>query len=437
MAMKRFVFIAAMLSCGAIFAARCCDAQTTARAPLSPAQRATVDPRVYQAQQEVEKKNYARAMELLTAFLKDYPNDPTAHFQLGYVYGLLQRRDDSVSEYRRAAELKPDFTEAHLNLGLTLMEAKDFAGAAVAFQRAAELMPGQARPRYLAGLAFERSGNIPGAITQYELAAQLDPNNFDVFFHWGTALLRADRAEDAEKQLRAAMALHSDNEAAHSALIDALLRQKKTDAAIVELRGSLERNGGDAQARLKLATALNELGKPADALAELDRADANAAPSAERAKLRASILISQKDWEGAAKALAIAVNRAPDDAALHAEYGRILLQQRDFPAAERELRRALTLDGKQTDALRNLVSTEYLAGNYEGTLQLLDLLAKREAPLPIVLFVRATCYDKLQRKPEAVEAYRKFLDADNGHNDKEDFQASERLKVLQKELTKK
>ena len=169
----------------------------------------------------------------------------------------------------------------------------------------------------------------------------------------------------------------------------------------------------------------------------MDRADAGAAPSAESAKLRASILISQQNWDGASHALAIAVAAAPDDAALHAEYGRILLQQRDFPAAERELRKSLTLDGKQTDALRNLVSTEYLAGNYNGTLELLDILAKREAPLPIVLFVRATCYDKLRRKPEAVEAYRKFLDADNGRSDKEEFQASERLKVLQKELTKK
>jgi Flp pilus assembly protein TadD len=437
MAMKRFVLIAAILASGTTVSTRCCDAQTTARPPRTPAQRAASDPRVYQAQQEIEKKNYAHAVELLNGFLKDYPNDPTAHFQLGYVYGLLQRGDDSVSEYRRAAELKPDFAEANLNLGLALLDAKDFAGAAVALQRAAELMPGQARPRYLAGLAFERSGNIPAAIAQYELAAPLDANNFDIYFHLGITLLRADRAEDAEKQLRAAIALRSDNEPAHGALIDALLRQKKTDAAIVELRASLQRNGGDAHARFKLATALYELGKPADALVELDRADANAAPSAERAKLRASILISQKDWDGAAKALAIAVAAAPDDAALHAEYGRILLQQKDFAAAERELRRALALDGKQTDALRNLVSTEYLAGNYEGTLQLLDLLAKREAPLPIVLFVRATCYDKLQRKSEALDAYRKFLDADNGHSDKEDFQASERLKVLQKELTKK
>jgi tetratricopeptide (TPR) repeat protein len=434
--MKRTISIAAIFACCAIPALRC-GAQTTARPPLTPAQRAASDPRVYQAQQETEKKNYPRAVELLTGFLKDFPDDATAHFQLGYVYQLTKRSEDSVSEYRRAAELKPDFAEAHLNLGLALLDTKDYAGAAVALQRAADLLPGQAKVHYLAGTALERSDKISGAIEQFEAAATLDQNYFDAFFHWGLTLLRADRLEEAEKRLRQAIVLRGDSQAAHSALIEALLREKKTDEAIVELRANLERNSGDAQARLKLATALYDLGKPAEALAELDRAEAGAAPSLETTKLRASILISQQNWDGASRALAIAVAAAPDDASLHAEYGRILLHQRDFPAAERELRKTLALDGKRTDALRNLASTEYLAGNYNGTLELLDILAKREAPLPIVLFVRATCYDKLQRKPEAVEAYKKFLDADNGRSDKEEFQASERLKVLQKELTKK
>ena len=171
-------------------------------------------------------------------------------------------------------------------------------------------MPDQPRPKYLAGLALERGGNFAGAITQYQSAAKLEPNNFDISLHWGVCLLRADRGEDAEKQLRQAIALRPDSEPAHSALVDSLIRQKKTDSAIKELHATLVRNGGDVQARLKLATTLYELGKPAEALAELDRADANAAPSADRAKLRASILISQKDWGGAAKSLAMAVGRS-------------------------------------------------------------------------------------------------------------------------------
>jgi hypothetical protein len=54
-----------------------------------------------------------------------------------------------------------------------------------------------------------------------------------------------------------------------------------------------------------------------------------------------------------------------------------------------------------------------------------------------MLFVRATCYDKLHRKAEAAAAYQKFLDANQGRDEKEEFQARERLKVLQRELSKK
>jgi Flp pilus assembly protein TadD len=233
--MRRTVSIAAILVCSVILATRC-GAQSSARPPLSPAQRAASDPRVYQAQQETEKKNYAKAVELLTSFLKDYPNDATAHFELGYVYGLLKRSDDSLSEYRRAAELKPNFAEAYLNMGLAMLEAKDYPGAASALERAAELMPGKVQPRYLAGLARERSGNFAAAISQYELAASLDAKDFDIVFHLGIALLHEDRGEEAEHRLREAIALRSGNEAAHAALIDALLRQKKTDAAIVTSR---------------------------------------------------------------------------------------------------------------------------------------------------------------------------------------------------------
>ena len=142
--MKRFVFIAAILACSAIFSARCSDAQTTTRPPLTPAQRAASDPRVYQAQQEVEKKNYAQAVELLAGFLKDYPNDPTAHFQLGYVYGLLQRSENSISEYRRAAELKPDFAEAYFSRGFAKKDKGDLDGAITDYTKAIELKPNYA-----------------------------------------------------------------------------------------------------------------------------------------------------------------------------------------------------------------------------------------------------------------------------------------------------
>jgi tetratricopeptide (TPR) repeat protein len=54
--------------------------------------------------------------------------------------------------------------------------------------------------------------------------------------------------------------------------------------------------------------------------------------------------------------------------------------------------------------------------------------------MPASWFVRGICYDKLSRKAEAIEAYQKFLDLDNGQNETQDFQARRRAYTLQSEL---
>jgi tetratricopeptide (TPR) repeat protein len=427
--------VAALLAC--IVCATLSNAQAAAQTGATQKQDSSAsDVRLRDAARAMDRKDFALAAGLLAAYLKDHPSDAQAHFQLAYAYGALKRPTDAIPEYRRAVELNPSFAAAQLNLGLLLMEQGDFASAAKSFESAADLTPDQANPKFLAGVALERSGDLPRALAQYEAAASLDSKNYDIFFHWGIALLHTGRPADAEKELRAALALKPESDAARLALANALIAEKKPDAAAAELSEHLRANPNDAEARAQLASALFDEGKPSEALAELDRADALAKPTLEREKLRASILISESQWDAAAQVLAACVNLAPEDANLHAELGRILMQKRDFPDAERELRRALAIDNTMTVALRNLVSTEYLAQNYSGTLELLDVLARREPPSPPLMFIRGTCYDKLGRKAEAVDAYQKFLATDNGRSDKEEFQARERMNLLKRELSK-
>jgi protein O-GlcNAc transferase len=399
-----------------------------------PAQNAAVT--LAQAQQALGKNDFERAANLLVQYLAQHPENAAAHFQLGYAYSNLKRETDAGKEYARAAELKPDFAEAHLNLGLALMDS-DPAAAAASLKRAADLMPKQAKPRFLAGYALERSGDYPGAAAQYEQASALDAKSFDVFFSWGRTLLRSGDAAGAEQRFRQALALRADSTPAHLGLANSLLRQHKTDAAAAEFAEYLKLQPADRAARLQLASLLYDSGKTVEALAELDRVDAGAPPSGESARLRASIAISQEQWDAAVRVLSPAVAAAPGDAVLHAELGHVLLEKKDYANARPELQKAIMLDPKQTDVLRDLMDAEYLGGDCPAALQSLDELDQRETPKAGVWFVRATCYDKQQRIAEAASAYQKFLDMDQGRNDKQDFQAHERLKVLERQLDKK
>jgi len=389
-----------------------------------------------QAQQYLNKSDFPHAITVLGQYLALEPDDAVAHFQLGYALSNIKHDGDAAKEYARAAELKPDFAEAHLNLGLALLET-DPAAAAVSFKRAAELMPKQAKPLFLEGSALERSGNDAGAVTLYGQAADLDPKSFDIYFAWGRALLRSGDAAGAEQRFRQALALRADSAPGRLGLANSLTEQHKTDAAAAEFAEYLKVQPADRGARLQFASLLFDAGKPNDALAELDRADAGGTPSSESARLRASIAISQEQWDTAAKLIESGLAAAPNDAVLHAELGHVLLQKKDYVDARGELQKSLGIDPKPIEVRRDLMDAEYLSGDCAAALQTLDQLEQHEPPKAGAWFLRATCYDKQQRIAEAASAYQKFLDMDQNRDDKQDFQARERLKVLERELNKK
>lgn len=389
-----------------------------------------------QAEDAIEKKNYAAAAEALQSYLAQRPGDAAAHFQLGYAYSGLERAEEAQAEYRKAIALNAKLAAAHLNLGLTLFE-RDPAAAVEPLRAAAEMLPDQSRPRFLLGLALERSGNLSGAIEQYQAAQGLNPKELEIRLALGRALLRSDRAAEAEAQFREALTLRADSASARLGLANSLLALKNLEGAAQELRAYLEQRPKEQESRLQLAAILVRLNRYDQAREELDRSDRAAPPSLASYKLRAEIYLAQKQWTQAAEALEKALPLAPQDAELHARLGRVWLEDRKFAPAERELRQALQIDPNATDALRDLVAVYYLGEEYRATLDVLDLLARRETPNAGSWFVRATCYDKLERKAEALAAYEKFLELDQGRSDKQDFQARQRIHVLKRALAQK
>jgi len=403
--------------------------------PAKPTPPAT-DALLQDAAAAMERKEYAAAIAPLQSYLAQHPDDATAQFQLGYAYSELQRWDEAKSAYRRAIVLDPKLAAAHLNLGLVLLDGEP-AAAVEPFRRAAELMPEQARPRFLLALALERTGKLASAIEEYQAAERLDAKQYEIRFALARALLRANRATEAEAEFREALALRGDAAPARLGLAESLRVQKKLEAAAAEFAAYLLLQPQDRESRLQRASVLTDLGHYEQALEDLDRSDAEAAASVESYKLRAEIRLQQKQWAQAGEVLQKALELAPRDAELHARLGRVWLEKRDFPAAERELRQALQLDRSWTNALRDLVAVYYLGERCQATLQILDELDRRETPGAGSWFIRATCYDKLGRKAEAVAAYEKFLALDQGRSEDHGFQARQRIRILARELEQK
>jgi Flp pilus assembly protein TadD len=390
-------------------------------------------PLLQQANEAIDKMDFAAALDPLQKYIAQRPDEPYPHFQLGYAFAGLKRTQDARTEFSHAIALDPKIAAAHLNLGLVLMDS-DPAAAADAFRHAAELQPTESRPRFLTGFALEHAGKVPEAIEQYRAALALAPNDYEAHFALGRALLRSNEAGGAEEQFRAAVSSHGDSAPAKLGLASALLAEQKYQAASDALADYLKLKPEDRSAHFDRASALLHLSRYDDALAELDRADAGGAPSADSLKMRGEIFMQQQKWKEAGDALKLAISASPKDAEVAAWIGHVDIELHEYPAAAVILSQVNARDPQNTDALRDLSDALFLNENYSAALDAMDRLAKLETPKPGSWFVRAICYDKLSRKAEAIEAYQKFLDLDNGQHDTQDFQARHRIPVLQREL---
>jgi Flp pilus assembly protein TadD len=390
-------------------------------------------PLLRQANDAIDKMDFAAALDPLQKYIAQRPEEPYAHFQLGYAYAGLKRPEDAKIEFSRAIALDPRMAPAHLNLGLVLMNS-DPASAAEAFRHAAELQPTESRPRFLSGFSFEKAGKFPEAIEQYRAALNLSPKDYEAHFALGRVLLRSNDMAGAEEQFRAAIASRGDAAPAQLGLASALLAQHKDEAASDALAEYLKLNPGDRSAHFDRASALLNLSRFDEALAELDRSDAGAAPSSDTLKMRGEIYMQQKKWKEAGDALKRAISLSPKDSELAEWIGHADIELHDYPAAVRILQQVYAQNPQSADVLRDLADAYFLNENCAAALEAMDRLAKLETPKPGSWFVRAICYDKLFRKVEAIEAYQKFLDQDGGQHDTQDFQARHRILVLQREL---
>ncbi len=389
------------------------------------------------AEAAIEKNDFPEAVSALKEFLSFRPKDAYGHFQLGYAYSGMKQPSEAEAEYRRAIELKADLAEAHLNLGLSLLD-RDPSAAVAPLSRAAELKPNEAKGQFLTGLALELSGQLDAAIGRYRKAAELEAASFDVQFALGRALQAKGKPAEAEAALQIAVALRNDSAPARLGLAQTMLAQHEAGPAARELAAYLNLKPEDREARFRLASLDYDLGENEKALAELDRVEAGLEkPEMRFYRLRTDILVHQKKYEEAAAMAQKALSLAPGNAELHALQGRLRMQIKDLAGAERELLAALKLDGRLSDAMRDLASVYFLGEKYPAMLNVLDQLAKRETPASGTWFIRAIAYDKLGRKPEAVEAYKKFLEVDEVHNPDREFQARQRIRILTKEMERK
>src|SRR3989442_5638498 len=178
-----------------------CAQSSSKQSPPSKTQRLAnpLNDLLDEARHDIDKNEFEAAVAPLQKVIADQPEFAYAHFQLAYVYTALKKADEARGEYERTIAIDPKMSEAHLDLGILLLD-KDPSASVAPLTKAAALLPAQSRPQFLLGVALERSGKLSAAATSFENAAVLDPRDFDTLLHLGGVYLALNQPANAERK---------------------------------------------------------------------------------------------------------------------------------------------------------------------------------------------------------------------------------------------
>jgi len=113
----------------------------------------------------------------------------------------LEERDPvaAIDAYRRALRLRPELTEAWINLGRLFAESGDPTAAHDCFRSALDLDPADATAYYNLGVLAQDAGTEGDAIALYRRALELDPQLAEAHYNLATLF---DQSGDSRSAIR-------------------------------------------------------------------------------------------------------------------------------------------------------------------------------------------------------------------------------------------
>lgn len=140
-------------------------------------------------------------------YLKQRPNDASAHFGYGLLLQMLQRIDEAKVQFQKSIDLHPQQSESYYRLGEIARDAGDVATARSNYEAA--IAHGPTHAGALTGLAIldYKARQYDQAEALLEKATQSAPGFQTARYYHGLALAKLGHKQESEKELAVAIQL--------------------------------------------------------------------------------------------------------------------------------------------------------------------------------------------------------------------------------------
>ncbi len=241
-----------------------------------PSQSQPGDLAVEHVQDLIRQKRWDEVAQALRQLAQQDGDNPKIDYWEGVVN--FQRRNviGAILAFRKAERQGLNTVALHISLGLAYYLIHQYFLFEQQMEKAAQLTPFDSQSFYYLGRYFESTrDNFSRALELFNKALELKPDNARALYHQGYCLQMLDRREEAAKSYEKAITLTAkDGERFGWPYqgMATLLLQKDPHHALDFARKAVELEPGEPSNYVTLARVDEQLGRPLDAIVELENA---------------------------------------------------------------------------------------------------------------------------------------------------------------------
>ena len=143
--------------------------------------------------------------------LKRFPEATALHIIAGDANTKLKQFDAAIKSYKKAIDLKPNFSVSYFNLGVAFQDKGDFKEAIRSYRKAININPEYAAAYLNMGLIFKKLGDLETAIRSFRQATKFKPDCVESYLNMGDALNNKGDLETAINNYKQVMKLKPEN----------------------------------------------------------------------------------------------------------------------------------------------------------------------------------------------------------------------------------
>jgi tetratricopeptide (TPR) repeat protein len=317
--------------------------------PALAVARPQADDILSHAEELVRQGKYNEAEKAFLEILRNRPDSPIIHNDLGALYLQEKRYDVACHELTRASTLNPKEAAIQQNLGVCWFLSNQFPKAAQVLEVAERLDPEDLKTHYLLGYSLFMTGRLTEAEKNLAYVRGRQPEDENTLF----SLVRIYRAEKQDQQAINAFQdlarYHSDSVFVHILMGESYDSQEKPAQAIQEYRTAITIAPEMPRLHFDLGFLLWEENHAEEAETQL-RKELEINPDfAPTSYYLGEIALSRNDEAQAEQLLRRTLAESPGCVDAYIALGKAFSRTARYQEALREFQRALQLDPKGSD----------------------------------------------------------------------------------------